>query len=64
MKPSLRQMVEDRIYVKATQVLRRRITQRELSTFFIHNTTALEKTYQQFEKELDKVLEAYLEKIK
>jgi uncharacterized protein (DUF39 family) len=61
MNNQLRKLVEDRLYIKATHVLRRKITTKELSTFFIHNTHPVDKLYQQFINELDNIIKTYLE---
>lgn len=64
MTPKLRQMLEDRLTIKATQVLRRRITTKELTVFFIKHTHDAERIEQEFTKQLDKLLEKYLEDIR
>ena len=64
MNSQLRKLVEDRLYIKATHVLRRKISQKELSSFFIHNTHPVDKLYQQFMDDLDALIKKYLEEKK
>ena len=63
-KPQLRQMLEDRIAIKATRKLRRYITPSEVSKFFMSNRGNIENTHQTYIKDLDKLINDYLESIK
>ena len=64
MKPEIRRTLEDRLAIKTTQILRRRITNKEQTSFFIKNTHTVDKLHTQFLSELDKLIEKYLEEIK
>lgn len=64
MTPMLRQILEDRLSIKCTQTVKRHITHRELATFFIKNTHYVDKVYKEFIRELDVLIELYLEGLK
>ena len=63
-KPQVRQLLEDRIAIKATQTLRRHITFSEISSFFMRNRGDIERTHRAYIKTLDKMINEYLEGIK
>lgn len=62
MKDFTRKLIEDRLSIKATQRLRRYITPREVSQIFISKNYAIENIEKEFIKQLDKVINEFLEK--
>lgn len=63
LRADTRKRLEDRLYIKASQVLRRHLTPKELAKFFAGNKGNLRNLERQFDKELDLVILDYLEKI-
>lgn len=57
-------MLEDRLSIKSTQRLKRHITAIELSKFFMQNRGKIENIHKTYLKELDKLINDYLEGLK
>ena len=64
MNSSIVKLLEDRLYIKATQQLRRHLTPKEFREFFIKNKYKLESTQRQLIKDLDKLINEFLESLK
>ena len=62
--PELRNLLEDRIVIKATQRLRRHLTYTELISFFTKRRGKIESTHHQYIKDLDAIINDYLEELK
>lgn len=63
-KIKLRQRIEDRLAIKATQRLRRRITTKEATLFFLHNRGKLDNVEIEYNKKIDQIINDYLETLK
>lgn len=62
MNPGIRKMLEDRLAIKSTQKLKRHIQPREIAQFFTNNKYKLDTIETKFIKDLDKLLNDFLEK--
>ncbi len=63
-KFTLKKKIEDRLFIKATQRLRRKISTKEVIMFFLHNRGAIETLESRYNKEIDTIINTYLDKIK
>lgn len=60
----LSKKLEDKLALRATQILRRRLTRREQVNFFIRNQGNIINANKDFEKALDNIIKTYLKDIK
>lgn len=63
-RSSTRKRLEDRISIKATQRIRRKITNKEQAMFFVRNRGNIEKLEAKFDRDMDKIINEYLESLK